>query len=229
MESTYVKNPDLIFRYVSLNPKAANIPLVFIRPADSGLEYVKYLKNIPDLRCISLTEPGLENRNGNSHRMDIEGQINEIDSILEKEKVSEFYMLGYSCSGCIAAYYAVKNSFRVKGLILAECPPGHPVFSSEWALLVKKKIPAINQDLVNGLVKDLARYYLLEDLRKSELKVMLLKSDSIDSHISFESAEMIRSKLKNCELKVIRSFSRDVFNEKPGEITGLIKDFIRQD
>ncbi len=216
-----------MINYVSQNPDAQNIPLVFIRPVESKHEdQYNFLKILPDFRFITISVYSNGYAGMADRRLTLEDQINDIDEFLEKKNISEFFLLGFSSGAGLAAYLAVKNSGRVKGLILAECPPEHPKFSNEWAELVKKNIPGINGDLVNGLVRDLARINFLNDLSKMDIKVLLLKADAVDSRLPLEAAEKIKNSLKNCDLKVISNSSHELFSDRPEETLNLVKDFM---
>ena len=227
MPQKFAINNDLSIEYHVLNDTKEGIPLVIVPGAVVGAaEVVESIRSNCNIKTIVISLRGRGESSKPIEGYSLEEQVSDIESVVKNEKLDAMYILGHSNGAGIAAKFALMNKNIIKGLILADFPPGYPPFPAEWAEHVKSNRPDVSENLINGLARDSVKQFFLDELAASRLKVSLLKSGGEDSLLQAGLAEKIQATIPGCEYKIIENSGHEMFNENPKEVFAVVKKFM---
>lgn len=96
-------------------------------------DYESIVRSINDRRCIALSFRGRGNSSHSDYGYSLEKHIEDIELVVNKVKLNDFCLMGYSRGVSYVLGYATTNLHRIKGLILGEYPAEHKDMNAGWA------------------------------------------------------------------------------------------------
>jgi class 3 adenylate cyclase/pimeloyl-ACP methyl ester carboxylesterase len=133
-----------------------------------------------DPRGFGLSERGVEH----SH----EGSVNDLEAVVEAERLDRFDLWGYSFGGGTAISYAARHPERVRRLVLYGAN-AHPaaVFSREWHEAMAKLLrESWGRD--DGHLRDFASHLFVPDASEVELRLMSASQEFLGTGEDFANA-----------------------------------------
>ncbi|MCI0450640.1 MAG: alpha/beta hydrolase [Chlorobi bacterium] len=227
MQEKFTNNGEIQIQYLIVNHSPDKIPLIIIPGAMVSAE--DFYNDVIDhlsFYCIIISVRGLGKSSAPLNGYSKAHLIADVEAVVVEEELKEFYILGHSFGASIASAYSLKYSQKVKGLILADYPPGYPEYSSEWAQMIRKNNPSVSENLVNGLLNESIHEMFTEALAKCGFNILILKGGNEDSLLKIGFVNKIIKKLPNSSLKIIDNCGHEMFIEKPKEVLKEIKYFI---
>ncbi|GEM_PF-4309665 len=229
IEEKFADNGGVTIQYIVLNHSPGKAPLIFIPGAINSADDILYgIKDHVNFYCIIISIRGRGKSGKPVGPYTIESQVTDIASVVDKEGIENLYIIGHSVGGGLAAAYAVEHPEKIKGLIIADYPPSHPKFPDKWAERIRQSYPKIDNNFLNGMVRDSEKIDFTAILANYDFKKLLLKAGNEESLLKPEIADEILGKLSNTKLVTIENCGHEIFYEKPAEAVKIIEDFITE-
>lgn len=227
MQEKFVNNNGLEIQYILLNHSTTQTPLIFIPGAIvSADDIYNDLKKYIPFYCIIISLRGLGKSGVPESGYSQEHFISDIDAVIKNEGITKFYILGHSMGAGLAAGYSVKYPEKISGLIMVDYPPGYPSLPQEWADDIRKSLKNVNENFIQGMVRESVKTFYLEPLSKYDFKKLIIKASGEDSLLPLELANKLSEHLTNTTFKIIDNCGHEMFSEKPNEIIKIIEDFM---
>lgn len=229
MTEKCVNNGEVKIQYLIVNYSIGKIPLIIVPGAIVGAyDFYESIKAYVNFYCIIISIRGRGKSSSPGSGYTKEYQISDIEAVVRNENINEFYIMGHSVGGGLAACYSVTYPQKIKGLIIADYLPAHPKFSEKWAERIRSVYSEdeITNNFLNGIVKDSEKGNFTDDLAKCDFKKLFLKAGNEDSLLPLEKANEILNRLTNASLKVIDDSGHEMFWERPKEVLKIIEEFI---
>ncbi len=228
MLEKFVNNNGVDIQYIVVNNSPGETPLVIIPGAVVGAEdFYNDVKDHIDFYCIIISIRGRGKSGCPLTGYTKDDQVSDIETVIQAENVDKFYILGHSFGASLAVGYSIKHSERIKGIIMADFPPVYPAYTEEWAKYIRKNFEGINENFLNGIVKDSTYEDLSDKLGKLDFNKLILKGVGSDSLLKQETLEKLCNKLTNISYKVINNCGHEMFGENPLETLKEVKDFMK--
>ncbi|HJY64517.1 MAG TPA: alpha/beta fold hydrolase [Ignavibacteria bacterium] len=228
MQEKFVNNNGVDIQYLVVNYSPGETPLVIIPGAIVGAEdFYNDIKDFIDFYCVIISIRGRGKSGSPLTGYTKDDQVSDIEAVIQAEIVDKLYILGHSFGVSLAVSYSIKHCEKIKGLIMADFPPIYPAYTEEWAQYIRKNFEGINENFLNGIVKDGTYEDLSGKLGKLDFKKLILKGIGSDSLLKQESLEKICNKLTNVSYKVINGCGHEMFGENPMETLKEVKDFMK--
>jgi pimeloyl-ACP methyl ester carboxylesterase len=227
MNEKFVSNGDVKIQYIVVNYSPAETPVVLIPGAVvSADDMYNDIKEHLDFYSIIISIRGRGKSGSPLEGYTKDDQISDIEAVVNAESLDVFYLAGHSFGASLAYGYSIKYPKRIKGLIGVDFPAIFPGYPERWAQQVKDNVPGVNENFVNGMVRDCVYEDFTDELAKLNSKKLFIKGSGSDSLLKLETANKLVENLPNSTLKIIDGGGHELFAEKPNEILKEIERFI---
>lgn len=178
--------------------------------------------------------------------------LDDIEVIKRTYSLDKFTLFGHSYGGFMALKYAIKNPENIKNLILVSTAPYSKTYLNHKNIkgqfvnsqddlknLTKKAFPdyfsdpqksiflsdiSYNATSYNASLTEMTKYDVRNDLNKISSKTLIIVGDRETNYL--QRAKLLKSKIKNSKLEIIKNAGHFSFFDQPKKFNNLILDFL---
>jgi pimeloyl-ACP methyl ester carboxylesterase len=225
----FADNNGVTIQYLVVNQDKGGTPVIFIPGAMvSAEDFYGDVKDYLDIYSVTVSIRGLGKSDAPQSGYSKEHLVSDVEAVVISEGIGKFYICGHSFGASIASAYSVKYPDKVLGLILGDYPPVYPAYSDSWAKRVRESNLEVNENLLNGLLKESKHENFADQLAQCPFSVLEMKGEGGGSLLTLEHITKMLEAMPNASLKLIPNAGHEIFIENPEAVFVEVKGFVRK-
>ncbi len=232
----WVNNKGINIHYIDNEIKDSNKSTILVCPglSESAQDYEKLMSNLGYRRCIALSFRGRGKSDSPTKGYTLKDHVSDIVSVVDKLRIKDFYLLGYSRGASYALSYAISKSESLKGLIIGEYPAKHKKMYNGWA---KEQMDfykthcgsiSIKYEVLQGIENESDKVDFKQYLNKINCPFLLLKGELEESLVSEEDILEYVNNIgsKSIRIEKFESAGHAIIAEDFEKIIRVINEFL---
>ncbi|MDZ5782395.1 alpha/beta fold hydrolase [Marinococcus luteus] len=175
-------------------------------PAENYMETIHALW---PQRCIVLAHRGRGKSSAPMSGYSLEDHVEDIKAVVRFFNLQNFYLMGYSRGVSYALGYALEETSKLKGLILAEYPAVHKQMGPGWADQYlqtfwgnERGSNLMAERVVRGIEQEAQQHSFGPMLHQIPCPTLILRGTGEDSLLSKEEATRYQNEIRNTQVVV---------------------------
>ncbi|WP_025027581.1 alpha/beta fold hydrolase [Caldalkalibacillus mannanilyticus] len=166
----------------------------------------------------------------------MEHHIQDIGSVVRQEKLEEFIIFGFSRGVSYALGFALKNSSKVRGLILGDYPAVHTKLADQWVEWFinlppwkgKTALKRMKRYAIERIQKESSEKEFWHELSTLECPVLVIRGGKQGAILSDELCQKYKESLTNVKTICFEDSDHNLFQPNLESFTQTVNTFTGQ-
>lgn len=202
--------------------------------SESAKDYLKLITRLDDRRCVALSFRGRGKSDSPTKGYRLEDHIKDINEVVNKLKIKDFCIMGYSRGVSYTLGYSILNPGMLKGLIIGEYPPEHKKMPKGWASESMEfyrthcDFISINYDVLKAIENESVQVNFREKLGQITCPALILKGEQKESLLSNEDISTYTKYLNSRSIRIEKfdKAGHDIQSDDFDSFTKIIGEFL---
>lgn len=227
----FVDNNGVEIHFVVLNQASINntqIPWIMIPGmGNSANEIIEDLRDSFPVYQIHINLRGRGKSDSPDTGYTLNDQVSDIDAVVNKLGLQQFYLYGHSVGSSIALRYAHLHPQKVAALAMGDHLPFYPPFNKKWvSVILQNKDLDMSAKAVNGIATAAEGYIeLSKELAMLPCPTLLIRGGQQDAFFKEQNVPYILQLVPTMQIELLNNSGHDLLSPSPEPFAKILQDF----